>query len=114
MKSINTNQKLAKLEKNLGVTDTVDLIRSALPIILERKETLSRLLLTQDIEGASACAHKTLGSVRLYGTDQLEHLLMRVKTLDSKLDDLPGFQRQISEEFSRVIDSCTEWLKINE
>ena len=114
MKSINTNLKLAKLEANLGVTDTVDLIRTALPIIIERKATLSKLLLAEDLEGASACAHKTLGSVRLYGTDQLEHLLTQVKTLDPNRDDLTGFQYQISEEFSLVIDGCERWLKINE
>lgn len=114
MKSVNTNLKLAKLEENLGVADTVDLIRTALPIILERKATLSKLLLTEDLEGASACAHKLLGSVRLYGTDQLENLLTQVKTMDLNQDDLTGLQYQISEEFSLVIDGCERWLKTNE
>lgn len=114
MKSINTHQKLAKLEKNIGITDTVDLIQTALPILIERKATLGKLLLAEDLEGASACAHKTLGSVRLYGTDQLESLLTQVKELNPDQVDLIDFQGQISEEFSMVIDDCIKWLKNNE
>jgi len=95
----------------LGVTDTAELIQTALPIITERRETLSQFLLAQDFEGAAACAHKTLGSVRLYGTPSLESLLKQVKTLDPAQNDLVKFQHQLHEEFSLVIKDCYNLLK---
>lgn len=110
MSIANVNPRLTKLVNTLGVTDTAELIQTAVPIITERRETLSRLLLAQDLEGAADCAHKTLGSIRLYGTPNLEGLLKQVKTLDASQHDLVKFQQRLFEEFSQVIKDCNGLL----
>lgn len=113
MNHLHTSPKLTKLQENLGTADTVALIQTALPIIIGRRDRLNRFLLTRDFAGACDCAHKSLGSVRLYGTSELESLLAQVKTLNGTQDNLPEFQCQIFDEFSRVIEDCNDWLENN-
>ena len=104
------NTRLNQLEKNLGTTEAADLLRFALPFIAEREALLKSLLLSGDLEGAAKCAHKTLGSLGLYGTPTLEGYLKEVKSFDKQGQDLVVFQEQLSSEFNHVVYCINTWL----
>lgn len=101
---------LDNLLTNLGKKDTVELLEFALPRIVERKIALMQLLNANNWEAALQVAHKTLSSVRLYGSNQLEALLQQVCRQDMAVVATPEFQATLESEFSGVITTLKQWL----
>ena len=104
------NTRLDQLEKNLGTSGAADLLRFALPYISEREVLLKSLLLSGDLEEAAKCAHKTIGSLGLYGTPKLESYLKDIKSFDKQSEDLAAFQEQLSNEFNHIVSCIHTWL----
>ncbi|MGB0361024.1 MAG: hypothetical protein ACPGVP_08690 [Thiolinea sp.] len=100
---------------DLGIADTVDLLSNSLPLIIERKNMINLALQESDLDRASLYAHKTLGSIRIYGTEKLESLLNRLK--DKQLDERGSNDFHLKDELSVEFDSVTftinEWLSLN-
>ena len=104
------NTRLNQLEKNLGTSEAADLLRFALPYISEREALLESLILSGDLEGAAKCAHKTIGSLSVYGTPKLEAYLQEVKSINKQDDNLMAFQEKLSAEFKHVVSCINNWL----
>ena len=103
-------EALDNLLESLGSKNTVELVMFALPHIAERKETLKQLLQAGDWEAAARVAHKTLSSVRLYGSKQLEVLLQQVRQQAVEVISTPEFQARLDAAFSTVISGLDAWL----
>lgn len=104
------NNRLDQLQRDLGTSEAVDLLNFAIPFITEREALLRSLLLSGGLDEAAKCAHKTIGSLGLYGTDKLEGLLKEINKLDNNADDLIAFQEKLSAEFKHVLLLINEWL----
>lgn len=98
------------LLENLGMKATVELVAFALPHIVLRRDSLKQLLHASDWEGAGRVAHKTLSSVRLYSSGQLEALLRQVCQQDIGVISRPAFQAMLDDEFSSIINRLESWL----
>lgn len=94
----------------LGVKDAVESLVFALPLVTERKNALGQLLQAGDWTTAGHVAHKTLSSVRMYGSDQLEVLLQQVRQQDIAVISTAEFQATLEGEFSMVIHTLESWL----
>ena len=104
---------LKETESYLGIADTLDLMSNAFPLIVERKNMINLALQEGNFERAAAYAHKTIGSIRLYGTDKLEGLLSQLKEQQVTAETLDGFQAELSEEFDSVSFTVGEWLSLH-
>lgn len=102
-----------KLVGDLGVNDTYELLAFALPHITKRHEELQDALERGEWETAARCAHKTLSSVRLYGSERLEVLLYQVREAGTGGMDVPALRQELSVEFLSVIQTIKEWLNVN-
>lgn len=69
-----------------------------------------QLLTAHNWEAALQVAHKTLSSVRLYGSNQLESLLQQVCCQDIGVIATSEFQATLESEFSGVITTLKHWL----
>lgn len=108
---MNTNTNtLNALAGRLGLGDTIELLELALPLIAEREQEIRQSLLAGDWSEAARCAHKTMSSVRLYGTHKLELLLRQVQSAGQGQMDVPAFQQELSAEFVAVMQTISEWL----
>ncbi len=101
---------LNRMATRLGTEDTIDLLTFSLPLIVEREQALRSALLLGDRESARLYAHKTLSSVRLYGSERLEQLLLSVQTLKTDETDLTAFQQALSAELELAINAIQSWL----
>ncbi len=104
---------ICETESDLGTDDTIELLSSALPLIHERKKLLDLALQESDLKQASLHAHKTLGSIRLYGTEKLEGLLTQLKNQSVLRTDLTYFQSVLNVEFESVSFTVSAWLTQN-
>lgn len=105
---------IKETEADLGTVDTIDLLSNALPLIIERQKMIELALQEADADSAGFYAHKTLGSVRLYGTEQLENYLNQLKHDQVADQDIDSFKTRLSNEFDAVIFTIGEWLALNE
>lgn len=105
-----SSEALDSLLENLGMKHTVDLVVFALPHISQRRDSLKQLLLTGSWEEAARVAHKTLSSVRLYGSNRLESLLRQVCQRDIAVISTAAFQTTLDAEFSLTISMLEQWL----
>jgi hypothetical protein len=104
------SQSLNSLFDNLGIKDSIDLIIFALPHITERRNALKQFLVAGEWEAAARVAHKTLSSVRLYSSGELEKLLQYVCQQDIKVISTSDFQRMLDDEFSSNISILNRWV----
>ena len=104
------SEALDSLLENLGRAATVELVAFALPHIVLRRDSLKLLLQTGDWEGAGRVAHKTLSSVRLYGSSQFEALLRQVCQQETGVISSAAFQTTLDKEFSSTIKMLEQWL----
>ncbi len=110
---MNTNQYnlLNKLTQDLGIEDTIEVLEYALPRIFERQQKIQQYLQTKQWENASACAHQTISSIGLYGSDELEKLLNKIK--DRNESERIELQDQLSREFTHVTETIQQWLSLH-
>ncbi len=103
---------LETIAQNLGIEDTIELLEYALPRIAQRQKKIQESLLAEDWEAASKCAHQTISSVRLYGTEELEKLLRQAKQAgeDTADADIVTLQQELLAEFDHVSQTIREWL----
>lgn len=97
----------------IGIDNARELLVKALPIIATRKSELLALLGSGDTSGAADSAHRTVSSIRLYGSDRLEKLLTEVKDQSYSTENLSKISEDISQEFDSVIATVNEWLEDN-
>lgn len=107
------NTRLNQLEKDLGRSEAADLLRFAVPFIQDREALLKSLLLSGNLDEAAKCAHKTLGSIGLYGSARLETLLGEVSGTDRGSKNLVVLQQNLSEEFTSILSTINSWLEDN-
>ena len=98
---------------HLGEKSTIELFQFALPIVIERQHSLEKHLCAGEWAAFKQFAHKSIGSVRLYGTERLEALLRQANDVDKDEFDLLTYQQELSEEFETVIGSIREWLALH-
>lgn len=101
---------LDKVAAGIGVKDAIELFEFALPIVMERRQTLQNYLQTGDWVAAARYAHKTISSVRLYGSETLEVLLRQAMQVDNGEIDVATLQQALLAEFDSVISTVREWL----
>lgn len=107
---ITADLAIKQLLSKYGATDTIEMLEFALPLVTERKESLKKSLLDNNLVEASKLAHKTISSIRLYGSSRLENLLQEVKDVKSHQKALE-LQPQLVEEFDVVINVIRNWLQ---
>lgn len=98
------------LLENLGERDAVELLAGILPLINERKIALQQYLHAEDWEAAARIAHKTISSVRLYGSAELETLLQQVRQQELVTIATPAFQAKLEATFSDTMQTLIDWL----
>ncbi len=110
---MNTNQNnlLDQLTQDLGIEDAVEVLEYALPRVFERQKKIQEHLQAKQWKEASAYAHQTMSSIRLYGSDELERLLNKIK--DHNENERIQLQDQLSQEFSLVIQTIQQWLSLH-
>jgi HPt (histidine-containing phosphotransfer) domain-containing protein len=101
---MNKSESLEQLSQQLGVKDTIEVLEYALPRIIERQEKIHQHLQMKNWQAASKDAHQIISSVRLYGSDELEKLLKKVK------DCQQIEANQLSTAFNEVIQAIQQWL----
>lgn len=104
---------IRETEEDIGTDDTIELLTHALPFISERKNMINLALQENDMDRAALYAHKTLGSIRLYGTKKLEKLLTQLKSHQVGNDDFQEFQAELASEFDDVSFAVKKWLSLN-
>ena len=92
-----------KLIENIGLDESKKLLTEALPIIVTRKGLVLKALDNNEISKAGEYAHRTSGSIRLYGSSRLEELLREVMSLTSDQTVSSGLRNELSEEFDAAI-----------
>lgn len=110
MTDSSTHSPLDALEEQVGVNRAVALLVFALPLIAERRSGLQQALQAGDWQTAAQVAHQTLGSVRLYGSSQLEYLLQQVRQQDLGVISSLAFQEELDQAFGTVTTTLQEWL----
>ncbi len=103
-------KNLDSLLQALGIKDTVEALVFALPFIIDRKNALGQLLQAGAWKAASQIAHKSLSSVRMYGSTRLEVLLQQVRQQEVAVISTAEFQATLDDEFSMVIHTLEDWL----
>lgn len=103
-------ERLDDLVGVLGIKDTVETLLFALPYIIERQDALAQFLRAGNWESARHIAHKTLSSVQLYASSQLEALLQQVSQQEMAVISTAEFQTALGGEFSIVIHTLEDWL----
>lgn len=99
------------LLENLGEADAIKLLSVALPLIEERKMALQQNLQAGDWEVAARLAHKTISSVRMYGSAELETLLRQVHQQELAAIATSAFQVKLEAAFSDTIQTLVDWLR---
>lgn len=103
-------KKLDGLLEELGINEMVALLESTLPYIAERRVALRHCLQANDWDAAQQVARKTVGSVRLYGSPELELLLQQVRQQERAVIATAEFQETLDTEFSCIIQTLEAWL----
>lgn len=93
-----------------GLEDSQELANFALDYVQHTGQQLKTLLVNEDSEAAAKYAHKAIGSVRLYGTPQLEVLLGCVRDNDYKPEMAHDLQHELCAEFTLIEQALRKWL----
>ncbi len=101
------------LVETIGLVDACELIRSTRHLMIERHSQLSTALQQNDVMTSKRCAHRTIGSIRLYGSQRLEELLFQVGNKPLKEINTVAFQQELSAEFASAISTVNAWLELN-
>lgn len=105
-----SSMSIDKLIENIGLEESENLLAKALPIITTRKKAILDALNDNNLSLAGEYAHKTAGSIRLYGSGRLEALLRQVVSL-SKEQSVPAeLCSELTSEFDAAIDEIQQRL----
>lgn len=104
---------IRRLINSLGLDESKKLLTDALPIITNRKNDLLTALQQKDFETANQLAHKTMGSIRLYGSSELEMLLQEVISLKSIKACRPNLFNELELEFDHAIHEIEQCINID-
>ncbi|WMP19452.1 hypothetical protein [Thiothrix lacustris] len=104
---------LDALAIQIGEKEAIELFQFALPAVIERQHKLEQHLGAGEWADAAHFAHKTISSVRLYGSNRLENLLRQAKEAANEQVDVTLLRRELSEEFEVIIKAVREWLAIH-
>ena len=85
-------------------------MEASLPVITQRKKTLCLLLESKDYGAAAKCAESTIGSVRFFGSGNLETLLLETSKGQFNPSSIADFQHKPTREFEEVIHEIKAWL----
>jgi HPt (histidine-containing phosphotransfer) domain-containing protein len=105
-----TQLALAELVETIGLSNAVDVLGFALPHIIMRRDEIKRCLAAADWNGAARVAHKTISSVRVYGSGQFEQRLRQIFQKDIAVISKADFQQALLEEFTDIEQSIGVWL----
>lgn len=105
------NESIERLTQNLGLKDTIEVLEYALPRVAEKQKKIQQHLQQKHWEKASLYAHKTISSVRLYGSAELERLLNKVQ--EHNESERIQLQQQLLKEFNHVIQTIQQWLTVH-
>lgn len=105
-----TNLSIDRMIENIGSKQSRELLEEALPIIISRKSAILDALAKNDISAAHRSAHRTTGSIRLYGSSSLESLLMEVISTPPNQSLRPGLHDKLESEFDAVIHEIKKRL----
>jgi hypothetical protein len=100
---------IEQLVDKLGETEAIEMLEFALPLIVERESNLTDQLLSGNLAEAAKYAHKTISSIRLYGSSELENLLQAVKDVKNHAQAL-ALQPRLSKEFNLTINVVKNYL----
>jgi len=95
----------------IGVEKTLKMVEFAVTYIAQREQQLKEALLNAELQQAADYAHKAVGSVRLYGSPQLEQLLCQVRDQDYAQENSAALQRELSAEFALADQALKSWIK---
>lgn len=98
----------------MGSETTIQMVKLAIPYIKQREQQLREALLEGDMKAAAGHAHKAIGSVRIYGTLELEALLCQVRDQDFGQSNSTATQQLLSAEFDRASQALQVWIAKNE
>ena len=101
-----------KMIENIGAEESKELLIEALPIIIARKGAILKALAQNDISAASKTAHRTAGSIRLYGSSSLEMLLAEVMGLSVNVSPRSALQAELESEFDAAIHEIQSRLRV--
>lgn len=107
-----SSSSIDRLIENIGADESNELLVEALPIIVARKSAILKALEQNDVKVACEYAHRTTGSIRLYGSSRLEDLLLEVASLSANQSQRSGLQTELESEFNSVIHEVQERLKV--
>jgi hypothetical protein len=107
------DNSLSSIVSSLGVKDSIELLEYALPFIAHRDKKIQQCLTEKNWECATKYAHRTLSSVRLYGSKRLEMLLQQVKLAGDSTINTDILQKELSLEFKEVSQSIKQWLALH-
>lgn len=101
-----------RMIENIGPEEGRKLLIAALPIIIERSRLILEALENNDINAAFDCAHRTAGSIRLYGSSRLEELLMEVMSFSVDQSPPENLCSELKVEFDDAINEIQTRLKV--
>lgn len=107
-----SNYSIDRLLENIGHEEGKELLAESLPIIMTRRNAILRALKRGDINVACEYAHKTAGSIRLYGSSRLEALLLEVTLLSVDQTPRSNLYNELQVEFDSAIQEIQERLRI--
>ena len=102
---------ISYLVEEIGLKNTIELIELALPSISNLEANFAKSLSAGDIDMAATYAHKALGSVRLYGTKNLEDLLMKIKDKKFTGNKFSRIINEVCVELKLIHITLSNWLK---
>lgn len=107
-----SSYSIDKLFKNIGPEEGKQLLVEALPIIETRKNLILKALEQDEISVACGYAHKTSGSIRLYGSIRLEALLQEVVSIPANQAVRPALYSDLEAGFDEAISEIQKRLKV--
>lgn len=102
-----------RMIENIGLEEGKKLLKEALPIIMDRSNLIITALEENNTSAAFDCAHRTAGSIRLYGSTRLEELLMEVMSLLADQSPRSELCSELKVEFDAAISEIEERLKVS-
>lgn len=101
------------LVETIGLNDACELLQSTHHLITNRKNQLVIALRQNDMAAARRCVHKTIGSIRIYGSERLEVMLSDIANKPLQIINTVAFQQELQVEFESVISVVDMWLTKN-
>lgn len=106
-----SSSSINRLIGNIGAEESSELLAEALPIIVKRKSIILKALEQNDVKVACEYAHRTAGSIRLYGSSRLENLLLEAASISADQPQRLELSSELESEFDSAINEIQERLR---